>query len=112
VGRTRTIDITFTVPRPRPMQASQAAIHGMVARHGVTSYLPTTLAATPNSGGAPSPNARSRPTGPAPGVHIEATDLSMRRTAGRQLRDPDPHDTGPGATGAVRQDDRPERPGG
>lgn len=83
-----------------PMQATHAAIHGMArffARHGVTSYLPTTLAAAPadilaavtNVAGCPQPPDGAQHLG----VHVEGPYLNPDHRGAQpreHLRDPGP----------------------
>jgi N-acetylglucosamine-6-phosphate deacetylase len=106
-----------------PMQATQAAIHGMArffACHGVTAYLPTTLAATPaqtlaavqNAAGCPQPPDGARHLG----LHVEGPYLSPDHRGAQpveQLRDPDPAEYSAWLeTGVVRLVTiAPERPG-
>ncbi|HLF82471.1 MAG TPA: N-acetylglucosamine-6-phosphate deacetylase [Anaerolineales bacterium] len=106
-----------------PMRASVAAIHGMArffAQHGVTSYLPTTLAATPAQTLAAVQSVAECPQ-PADGaqhlgVHIEGPYLNPEHRGAQpveQLRDPDPDEYRAWLeTGAVRLVTiAPERPG-
>jgi N-acetylglucosamine-6-phosphate deacetylase len=106
-----------------PMQATHSAIHGMArffAQHGVTSYLPTTLAATQAQTLAA---VRSLADCPQPddgaqhlGVHVEGPYLNPDHRGAQpveQLRDPDPAEYSAWLeTGAVRLVTiAPERPG-
>lgn len=106
-----------------PMQASHAAIHGMArffAQHGVTTYLPTTLAATREQtlqavqslADCPQPSDGSHHLG----VHIEGPYLNPEHRGAQpveQLRDADPDEYRAWLdTGAVRLVTiAPERPG-
>jgi len=106
-----------------PMQATHAAIQGMArffAQHGVTSYLPTTLAATPVEtlaavqavAACPQPRDGAQHLG----VHIEGPYLNPDHRGAQpveQLRDPAPQEYSAWlASGVVRLVTiAPERPG-